>query len=539
VRCPRVRSCLPGTREWLIDKIDDWLGNHQGFNILWLSGSPGSGKSAIASSLVSNLQKDGRLGSSFFFKRNDIASSDPTSCWRTIAFDLAQRDADIAEKLVDNINKMKVDSEWADIELHFQYLIEEPLMEVWKSRWEPLKGLNGKELPASDGKANRSGRLIEGLPVFVIDGLDESGSDESHNEQQRTFIKTITMWSQLPSSLKLVVTSRDEGIIPNSLRPVSNRIVLGTGDVASNEDVNDVRVFFQEHFKEIAKENYSLPPTWPNQRIIEQLTSRAAGLFIWADTVVKFVAQRSPNERLNRILNDRFHHGEKRLDELYRQVMNHSLQDIINNELLTYKLVVGAVILAKIPLRRRDLTYFLPKDADGASITSILRNLSSVISMRAEDDFIHVSHVSFAEFICDPVRCGENFAIRRDVHDRIMALACLHVMQTELRFNICQLETSHIRNADVSNLASRIEEFIPDHLVYSCRFRSDHLQTTAVVLEVVVAVKSFMYTHFLHWLEILSLIKEVNIASQVLMSVRKWIGVSPSVGIHTFWQHGR
>jgi hypothetical protein len=539
VRNPYVPSCMPGTREWLIDKIDDWLGDHQGLNILWLSGSPGAGKSAIASSLVSNLQKEGRLGSSFFFNRSDIASSDPAACWRTIAYDLARRDADIAEKLVENINKMKGDPEWADINLHFQYLIEEPLMEVWRSRWGPLDGLDGEEFSASGGRCSGrgSGRVIKSLPVFVLDGLDESGSDDSHYEQRQTFMKTITMWSRLPRSIKLVVTSRDE--IPISFRAVSNRIVLGTGDFASPEAVNDVRVFFQQRFKEIANENYSLPLTWPDQWITEQLTSRAAGLFIWADTVVRFVAQRFPNERLNRILHDRFHHGEKRLDELYHQVMNQSLPDVIGDELLIYKLVVGAVVLAKVPLRRRDFKYFLPKDADEASITSILQNLSSVISMGAEDDFIYISHVSFAEFICDPSRCGEHFAIRRDVHDRIMALACLQIMQTELRFNICQLETSHIRNADVPNLALRIDEFIPSHLAYSCRFWSDHLQTTAVVPEVVKAVSSFMYTHLLHWLEILSLIKEVNIASQVLMSVRKWIGVSPSAGIHTSWQHGR
>ncbi|KIM75703.1 hypothetical protein PILCRDRAFT_33594, partial [Piloderma croceum F 1598] len=89
-------------------------------------GSPGAGKSAITSTLVSNLQEAGLLGSSFFYKRGDIARGDPAACWRTIAFDLAQCDRVIAKTVVENIKGRKVDLERADIELHFKYLIEEP-----------------------------------------------------------------------------------------------------------------------------------------------------------------------------------------------------------------------------------------------------------------------------------------------------------------------------------------------------------------------------------------------------------------------------
>ena len=112
-----------------------------------------------------------------------------------------------------------------------------------------------------------------------------------------------------------------------------------------------------------------------------------------------------------------------------------------------------------------------------------------------------------------------------------MALACLQVMRTRLRFNICQLETSHIRNVDVPDLASRIEKLIPTHLSYPCRFWSDHLHTAKIDVEVVESVKDFLHTHLLHWLEVLSLIKEVNIASQVLMSIGTFIGVSASVAL--------
>jgi len=118
----------------MIDQIEHWLNDHQAPNILFLSGSPGAGKSTIASTLVSNLQNAGRFGSSFFFKRDDAVLGDPASCWRTIAFHLARCDSIIAQAVVENVKGRKVDLGWAGIESHFKNLIEDPLKELWRTR---------------------------------------------------------------------------------------------------------------------------------------------------------------------------------------------------------------------------------------------------------------------------------------------------------------------------------------------------------------------------------------------------------------------
>jgi hypothetical protein len=102
--------------------------------------------------------------------------------------------------------------------------------------------------------------------------------------------------------------------IPNSFRAVCNRITIETGDVAGQEAVHDVCVFFQKRFAAITAENYSLSPVWPGKSIIEQLTHHAAGLFIWADTVMKFVEKGIPHKRLHSILQDRCRYREERLE---------------------------------------------------------------------------------------------------------------------------------------------------------------------------------------------------------------------------------
>jgi hypothetical protein len=85
-----VPCCMDGTRESIVEELDKWLNCADASepNILWLSGGPGAGKSAIASSIVSKLSERCRLGSHFFFRRGDVALSDPAVLWRTMAYDL-------------------------------------------------------------------------------------------------------------------------------------------------------------------------------------------------------------------------------------------------------------------------------------------------------------------------------------------------------------------------------------------------------------------------------------------------------------------
>jgi hypothetical protein len=68
----------------------------------------------------------GWLGSSFFFKRGDIALGDPAALWRTVAFNLAQKDSFFAERLIENLKERRVDPVRADIATHFKYSINDP-----------------------------------------------------------------------------------------------------------------------------------------------------------------------------------------------------------------------------------------------------------------------------------------------------------------------------------------------------------------------------------------------------------------------------
>src|SRR6266478_7601899 len=102
----------------------------------------------------------------------------------------------------------------------------------------------------------------------------------------------------------------------------------------------------------------STSEVWPSSSDVDILCEKAAGLFIYASTVVKFVASEhdTPSERLALIISLRqstTHEGKSGIDPLYTQVLEHAFHDIDTcNEEFYCRLrsVLGAVLLIFNPL---------------------------------------------------------------------------------------------------------------------------------------------------------------------------------------------
>ena len=516
-----VMGCMDGTREGVFGRIDTWLEDLRGPNVLWISGTPGVGKSAIMSTLESRLRMAGRFGASFFFDRSDASFSDPAALWRTVAYDLAQKYPLMGKRLVKNLQDDKVDPGRPDIELHFKYMIQDPLSHMWDSVAAGAGEMN-EEL--SDGEQSEEENHVVKPPVIIIDAVDECDSDDSQSMQRNILFNTLTYWSHLHPSIKLVVTSRDERI-PPSFVSVCDHIVLKTGDLASSEENDDIKTFMEHRFAQIASRYPCLDPTWPGHSTIMRLTECAAGLFIWADTALKYIEQGIATERLDFILAGHFPEGHS-IDALYRQILDSSFKDTKNQICQKFKRVVGAIVLAKNPLRYVDIKHFIGQKIDRPSIDFILEKLSSVLLKGTSDGCVHVGHVSFTEFVCDPARCHETFVIPRSFHSGLMALACLQNMNRGLKFNICRLETSYRRNDEIPDLQNRIKKRIPPSLLYSCRFFAEHLSDSSNDGPLLKEIESFLYKKFLYWLEVISLCGQVSDAVTSLHILTCWLEVS-------------
>ncbi|EGO24221.1 hypothetical protein SERLADRAFT_467170 [Serpula lacrymans var. lacrymans S7.9] len=240
-----VQPCMDGTRKDIFTEIQHWLDQpadaQEAKNILWITGSPGAGKSAIASSLISKLRADHRLGGSFTFRRGDTVLSDPAALWRTVAFDLARFDPDAASTVVTALKEGSVDPQRPDIAAHFDILIKESLEQM------------NEKLVAQENPR---------YPVVVVDALDECG-DSYQNPQRKTLLDTLTRWSKLPKTIKLIITGRDDRL-PEPFRQACQKIVLPTADKVTPAASKDIQTFFESRFKEPTTNIPSLAQAgWP------------------------------------------------------------------------------------------------------------------------------------------------------------------------------------------------------------------------------------------------------------------------------------
>jgi NACHT domain len=499
---PHVKECLEGTRLDLLERIKEWSTDFSAPNILWLKGHPGVGKSAIATSMVEHLSTMKRLGSRFFFQRQKANVMTSDALWRTVAYDLARMHPTIRSAIITKLKKGGLTT--VNVDKLFLHLICEPLIES-------------------------ESNLEELLPVVVIDALDECGGLEGqYSLDRKALMRTFTSWSMLPAKFKLIVTSRGESDIERLFSTTRHfPIEISAGQLVEARSSEDIRLFLTCQLHEVALGySRSLSPTWPGPQVIQELAKRAGGLFIWAETVTRFIGLGNPEGRLGLVLENA---GTTYLDTLYEQILDTSFPNPTASEIRTLCSVLGTVILAKAPLSLLAIAHLLSLKA--SEVEHICNGLQSLIR---SGDTLGFHHESFVDFLIDPNRRTSKFIIMRNQESRALTQVCLRTMKENLRFNICHLESSYILNADIPNLLSREKQHIPQHLSYSCSWWASHLAETEFDDGILQDLQNFMQKKFLFWLEVLSIIKRVNLASRALSLLVNWILVrfSPVTQLH-------
>ena len=485
------KCCLPGTRTAFLDFIVNWVNDPTSERILVLCGLAGSGKSSIAHEIARRFDEMHRLTSSFIFVRKEKSKNEAYHLFTNLARDLADRyplfKTALGKAIKDNTSLRRSTRDYATL---FQRLIR-----------EPLKDLH-----------------IVGPILVVIDALDESGDATGDSGLHKFLANNL---SSLPSNFRVLITSRPENGIESTFLEAESVIVKHMNDpdlAATTHD--DILTFLRKMLLSYGLEQES-----------EALARRAEGLFQWAAVACGYILEPKPvrnrKGRIQHLLNTAAD-GQDPLTELYKGVLREYFSDEEAQSLFCS--VVGLLLAAFEPLSIRSLTTlrqhtFDDNDDDPNSVVETLRFLGSLLTnVTSSDDTLPIVplHTSFRDFVTNQKKSGIFYVDLRVSHCQL-AHSCVGLMLNDLRFNICNLESSYLANKDVRDLDVRIANHLPPALSYACCSWDDHLGHLDFDSDLFVKLQTFFKTKFLFWLEALSLISGVGLASAALSSLSIWL----------------
>ena len=274
-----------------------------------------------------------------------------------------------------------------------------------------------------------------------------------------------------------------------------------------------------------------LTEDWPSPNEINILCKKAAGLFIYASTVLRFVASKyhNPMKRLTLITSlpeSTTHEGKSGIDLLYAQVLEQAFCGVDSDEEELYyyfRSVVGTVLLAFNPLSMESLSTLLKI----SNISTTLRPLHSLLLVpENKANPIRIFHKSFPDFLMDQGRCkDERFFVNPSVHHQDILFSCLNLMGERLKKNICELDNNAIL-VEVRDLPARQKKHIGGALDYSCRFWAKHLTKVPSsghdTEEVCKAVDKFFVTYLPFWIEVLAIMGSLDTGVHVINDVQQW-----------------
>ena len=377
-------------------------------------------------------------------------------------------------------------------------------------------------------------RATQTSTLIIIDALDECRDEEPAS----ALLSVLSRYMDKIPLVKFFITGRPEprirsGFRLESLQPHTD--VLRLHDVKRSSVDSDIRLFFGARLADIAKNrsDCSLLEDWPSSSDLNILCAKAAGLFIYASTVIKFVASKNyePTEQLNNIITlpqSTTEEGRSGIDQLYAGVLQQAFLDVQADDRRYYsrfRSVVGTVLLVFNPLSATALSDLLGI----SNLPTILHSLHSLLiipTSELDPTPIHVLHKSFPDFLTDPGRCtDQQFFIDPSIYHGEILLLCLNMMGGRLKKNICQLNNC-ISLSEVEDLPTRRAAYIGGALDYACHFWTNHLamvpSSSPVVEEVDKAIEKFFTTHFLFWIEVLSLMGNLGDGVYALNNIQQW-----------------
>jgi hypothetical protein len=523
--------CLPGTRTDLLRQIFDWTSNPQGKRIFWLCGKAGIGKSTISRTIAKDLDEEGRLGASFFFKRGRADRSHAKLFFPTIALQLADKLPGLGHAIA-----AALEEDSLLCERHMTKQFEKLLLQPMQS------SLSGTALPQDC--------------FLVIDALDEC-EDTEEIEILLKLLKRIE--DVMTARVRILVTSRPDPPLVAGFNDMSNDLLhdvqLEQAQVKSIKP--DLDIYVRYEIAQVEK-NYpmrnpycSLPTGWAGQDDIALLVDKSHPLFIVAFTLCKLLSSsNNPQEDLHILLSQTHGGGlTTGLRSVYLPVLRQAVTEArgrsTEDRLSMFRTIIECLILLYDPLSVTSLSNLL--NIPIQDIGALIPPLRSVLSVPEKTDgtpdpfgTIKLFHLSFRDFLVDPDLAGDDgddggrkFWIDEAQAHTKLAYYCLRLLgDGALNEDVCCVQAPGTRRAAITK--AKVTEHLSNEVAYACCYWVQHIVTSRERVKDEGQVHQFLKKHLLHWIEALSWLGRVCDVIHNLRFLQSVVDVSYTLALLAF-----
>ncbi|KAJ3479657.1 hypothetical protein NLI96_g8898 [Meripilus lineatus] len=503
-------SCFEGTREGVLSSITEWIDSDDPASprVFWLNGMAGIGKSTIARTIAERAYERDILGGSFFFSRNDHDLSNIGLLFPTIAHQLAHHHVTYLSSIAGALER-EGDLGHKDVSTQFTKLFLGPIT----------------------GSTHKPTVLL-----LVLDALDEASPEDDVRR-----VLELLLSVRVDFALKVFLTSRPEAHIRLVFDNDKYHSHFVLHDIEKLVVEGDIRRFLRYRLSTLPKRLGISLTNWPSASDLDTLVAKSGQLFIFAATVVRFVADdriRDPQGRLARFINTQAALGPsvyKQVDQLYLLVLQGAVAGVDDDEYIDrLRTTLAAIVLLRDPIPISALAALIGYDPD--QVLHSLDHLHSIVLVPSTiEDTPKIYHLSFPDFIKDSSRCTDKkFYVDVQRQETSLLLQCLGTMMKSLHFNMGSFDMASytfnsfdwakksiigpMSNEDISH-----DALISPELEYACQFWCSHLlkivKSTSKILE---QLEAFTFEYLLFWVETMSLLGLVGSARAAMRDAYQW-----------------
>jgi len=482
---PSSAGCMPGTRVNVLSKFMKWV-EEDPKRLFWLAGMAGTGKTSIAVTLCRKLRENTEVlfAGGYFCSRSagSVARMDVRCILPTLAGLLADKSPEFASALAAELEQ--------DRRVAHKPVSDQigPLLE------RPLAAL-----------AAETRRI-----VFIVDALDECSNEREMEELLAAFAEF-----ESESKVKFILMSRPETHIRGSrISDDSHTDILQLHTINTADVTEDVRIYISTTF---AQNPLSKP--WYFETDVTALAKLSNGLFIFASTIVTYIlGNKSVQGRTTRLQTalktvlSQSAVGRGPLDAMYEFIITRAADtsEIEPEELQATQRTLACILRGRMPLSVRALAELLELDTD--VLLESLRRLHAAVHVpeNINEPGLRTLHASFGDYLFS--QASGHIHIPATLGHDILGKSCLRrMMQKDLCFNVSRSQSSFESNSETA------PDCIPLSLIYACLHWARHISAASDPSGFEEEIGREFRPKFLPWLEVLSVIGSIGLASGLLL----------------------